>query len=1351
MTAPIADGFDLQLQSPLNLQLMPSLDDVCEIPTAAENLVCVAAVKGVLHFRIFDADGIAVIDTDETKLAGEVLQLTALRERLGNPWPTHDMTGDDKDQIIATVASIVGYAPADRNPIELVAEEFATRLRRGEYPSLPEYAERYPELAEEIRELFPALVLVERFKPTKHDPTGVPAAADRSSRHLPERLGDYRILRLIAFGGMGLVYEAEHETLRHRVALKVMLPRFRNDPEYLRRFLAEARAAAGLHHTNIVPVFDFGQGDVCYYAMQFIDGVDLLAVLDDVRRIHRSDEKTRELESSGVAPTEAAGEPAFAVTRSLITGRYANTPGQNGSSTAMHDVEPAPAMTGDDALSFDQGSGCTDPAVDTLTPGIGEIDSVVTSDPGSATFVGKSKKVYFREVARLMAQAAAALEHAHGKGVLHRDIKPQNLLLDASGNLWVTDFGLVKFIEGIDVARDAAVGMPEDLHLERFTGLRTAQSRVAGTLRYMGPERFDGTSDERSDVFSLGATLYEMLTLVPAFPAENKRNLVRQILHEQPKPPRSIDHHIPRDLEAIALKALAKDPKDRYESAGAMRYELRLFLEGRPIPTRPVPFYGRFWRWCRRSPWLAAANIAAAVLTTALAVVMTIAYIDSRTRAEALKVARSRSDEAAREAQRQAVEAYTAQARAGRLSRRIGQRFESLDAVRKALSLLDDLPPGSDTASRRQALRDQATAALTLPDIKISKTFGSHSTGTSEWDIDPAFERYVLSDDAGHCAIYRVDGGAAPVRIPNTSPAEWCIPRFGPDGRLLAVWFGSGRLRLWRLDGPGPVLVTEDQSGAGHYGSLGFRPDGAEVILTTPDGGLALIDTNSGRKRVLPRGEGRACKAAFHPDGLRLAVVSERGGKHFAEVRALDDPQSSDRIELPAAINHVAWSPDGRRIAVASGDGRLYVWDLGQPGSKSLVMSGPSGALVAFNHRGDLLVSAAGDGVLRFWDPRLGRQLMSLPLSTSRFPRFSTDDRFLCAHLGRSLRTIEIASGRELRTLPVDPSQEVSTEGLSIAPGSRVMAARTQRGVHFWDLERGDLLAKAGPLGWSAVQFEADGSLLTFERSGVLRWPARMEGPQLKLGPPRSLARAGNYGGHLATSRDGRVVVATYFNDGADAFLSDRPGRPTHLGPQRDVRGVSVSPDGRWAALASHYGPPPFVVVWDVANGRRAAQLDVTANVVTKFSPDGRWLVTSSPGSCTVWEVGSWRRARELATDTKGIDFSPDSSLLAVCSRDQVRLFDPATGRRVATLESAEQIRTGYPCFSPDGRRLAVTDDQSRSILVWDVGLIRSELAELGLDWESPPLPDVVPSSLATPADMHLELSVDYGFLAPRR
>jgi serine/threonine protein kinase len=393
---------------------------------------------------------------------------------------------------------------ADRDPIEVLADSFLTRYRRGELPSVEEYAAQHPDLADQIRELLPALVMLEQEKPAADASASTHARlAGSSAGSAPLQLGDYVILSEIARGGMGVVYEAMQESLGRHVALKVLPYHRLADPNQLVRFKLEARAAAMLHHSNIVPVFGVGEHEgVHYYAMQFIQGQSLDAVLREVKR----------LRGGAPAPPECRSEhdPALAksVAAELVSGHFAQK-------------SEAPAET-----EFVASSRPTDPA---QWPAIDPGPRPGSSTP-SSSIVGRSGPSYYKSVARIGVQVAEALAYAHHHKVLHRDIKPSNLLLDLQGTVWVTDFGLAK-AEGSDAL--------------------THTGDLVGTLRYMAPERFRGEADPRSDVYALGLTLYEMLTLQRAFDAEQRPRLIEQILHEEPPRPRQLDPLIARDLETV--------------------------------------------------------------------------------------------------------------------------------------------------------------------------------------------------------------------------------------------------------------------------------------------------------------------------------------------------------------------------------------------------------------------------------------------------------------------------------------------------------------------------------------------------------------------------------------------------------------------------------------------------------------------------------------------------------------------------------------------------------------------------------------------------------------------------------
>jgi serine/threonine protein kinase len=331
---------------------------------------------------------------------------------------------------------------------------------------------------------------------------------------------------------MGVVYEAEQESLGRHVALKVLPPYAARDDKMLERFRREARAVAKLHHTNIVPVFEVGEVEgVCFYAMQFIQGQGLELVIEELKRLRdqsRHEPNAKDQSGSTTPPKAESPEPRMTslqvrqvgqVARSLVSGRFAP-------------ADPNPDAVDPNLFSSSSSAsaGTTAPIDKNATEGAEETGAVpvavavtvqrVSSSavlPGGTLLrtVESSHGPYHLSVAQIGQQAAQALAYAHERGIVHRDIKPSNLLLDTAGVVWLTDFGL---------AKDEADGL-------------TDPGAVVGTLRYMAPERFQGQTDGRADIYALGLTLYELLVLQPAFQAPDRLQLIEQIKSVDPKPP----------------------------------------------------------------------------------------------------------------------------------------------------------------------------------------------------------------------------------------------------------------------------------------------------------------------------------------------------------------------------------------------------------------------------------------------------------------------------------------------------------------------------------------------------------------------------------------------------------------------------------------------------------------------------------------------------------------------------------------------------------------------------------------------------------------------------------------------
>jgi serine/threonine protein kinase/Flp pilus assembly protein TadD len=477
-----------------------------------------------------------------------------------------------------------GHYQQPDSRISQALEEYLAALEAGQRPDRQEFLARHAEIATELAKCLDGLEFIRTAAPQLHDPAvGQPGATPTAGaeEYPTTPLGDYRILREVGRGGMGVVYEAVQLSLGRRVALKVLPFAAALDAKRLQRFKNEAQAAAQLHHTNIVPVHAVGcERGVHFYAMQFIEGQTLAAVIQELRQQAGLDEREPAPSRSQLADEMVSGR--------LLSARRA----------ALEEPPTIPQVA---------------PPAQAPAPGTAPQAGLPTEQSIQST-------TYLRTVAHLGVQAAEALEHAHQLGVVHRDIKPANLLVDGRGNLWITDFGLAQ--------------------CQGQAGLTLTGDRV-GTGRYMSPEQTlgkRGLVDHRTDLYSLGVTLYELLTLKPACEGDEWQEVMRQITEEEPRPPRQWNPALPVDLETVVLKAMAKEPESRYATAQELADDLRRWLEDKPIKAKRPSLSQRAAKWARRHrPVVVAATVATAVvvLLAVVGLIVSIVLITrERTQAE---------------------------------------------------------------------------------------------------------------------------------------------------------------------------------------------------------------------------------------------------------------------------------------------------------------------------------------------------------------------------------------------------------------------------------------------------------------------------------------------------------------------------------------------------------------------------------------------------------------------------------------------------------------------------------------------------------------------------------------------
>ena len=918
---------------------------------------------------------------------------------------------------------------------------------------------------------------------------------------------------------------------------------------------------------------------------------------------------------------------------------------------------------------------------------------------------------YFDWAANLIAEVAEGVHFAHLNQVLHRDIKPSNLLLSRSGTARVSDFGL---------ARDLSE-----------PGI-TQTGEIIGTPYYMAPEQISAGEvvDRPVDIYAMGATLYELLTLQPPFPGDSRDQVLARIANEEVIAPRKFNSRTPVDLETICLKALAKRPEDRYASAQELAADLRRFVRREPIAAKRSGLVDRGMKWIDRHRALAA-SIAA--LPMCVAIVATVFAVRNHRLANALKEETLRANSSV-------FDAKVDQARAILATSRPRRRSESLRSIASALAVLPQLKlAAEEDEKKKRQLRQQVVSALGVPELRESSTWKVERPWTSEVEFAPDFEIYAQPSRDGEVRILRAkDDGL----VASLNPTDWPARqmRFSPDGRYLATKHyvrgpvDNAKVYVWDISRASaattklkPLLEL-----SGRYIFLydfDFARIRTEFASVNPNGKVEIYSLEDGRLlREIDRSfKGSAVLAYSKQDWLALAPY--RG--NLLEVwQASDNPKLVSSKETESKLSAIAWKPSRNELASGTVNGEVQVWDAGLEQDPRVLQPHKSEIItIHFQPKGTLLATRTLNEQVSISDTA---NLQSQPLSQNSDRLhvmgcgFSEDGRRLGFCKPREFGFYDV-SDSVLTVLSSDKNSKQVHE-IRFHPKYSALLVRTVRdGIEFWDTKNRRLIKKLEVERHLRFRFSSDGKELvaSSSRHGISKWPITVDSHEelltVQMGERQKiydkpvqnavLNSSGEYVACWAAEADNQTWLVSVLDSETGAVIC------SHQVSEKPRFFKFVTNSRLW--VASEGGTQAQVL--DVTVGEFVEKLPLSIpQRAWDYSAAKRLFIHSSENVIEIRdaESGNARTTISLADRRwHGVRFSPDGQFAITGNgRSSSLLLEVESGEVLTALESPTQEGAAFYTFSPDNSQVAVAGH--RDIHIWDLTKLKKQLGEMDLCWD---------------------------------